>query len=98
MLLSPTEGLNADRRWCYSYFVIVSWVWASQVHYDIRYQGEDIFHRLCKGLQITCFVYIGAASGSWDPGYILDPVYAKSSLSKKDVSRYRQYPSRLLCV
>ena len=50
----------------FSYFVIVYWIWASQTLYDIRYQAEDGFHRLMKGLQITGLLYIGAASGNWD--------------------------------
>jgi hypothetical protein len=51
-----------------SYFTILAWLWTSQVHYDIRYQAEDVFHRCCKILQIMVLVYIGAASGSWNPG------------------------------
>ncbi|RSH90578.1 hypothetical protein EHS25_001183 [Saitozyma podzolica] len=56
-----------------SYFIILSWIWSSQTHYDVRFQSEDSYHRFLKLLQISCFVYIGAASGGWNPGYIQDP-------------------------
>jgi hypothetical protein len=38
-----------------------------------RYQSEDVYHRCLKILQIACLVYIGAASGNWNPGDIQDP-------------------------
>ena len=28
-----------------SFFVVIHWVWVMQVHYDIRYEAEDLFHR-----------------------------------------------------
>lgn len=60
---------------CGSYFVLISWVWTSQVHYDIRFQAEDTFHRILKGMQIVLFIYIGAASGFWNSASIQDPDY-----------------------
>lgn len=51
-----------------SYFVILAWAWTSQVHYDIRFQAEDIFHRLAKVVQVMVLVYMGASSGKWNPG------------------------------
>ncbi|ORY31965.1 bacterial low temperature requirement A protein-domain-containing protein [Naematelia encephala] len=56
-----------------SYFTVIAWIWTSQVHYDTRYQAEDGWHRLLKFLQITVFIYMGAASGNWSPGMIQDP-------------------------
>jgi hypothetical protein len=56
-----------------SYFVIISWVWTSQVHYDLRFQAEDEYHRIAKGFQIILFVYIGAASGNWSLDMLQDP-------------------------
>jgi hypothetical protein len=38
-----------------------------------RFQSEDTYHRFLKALQIACFVYIGAASGNWNPVLIQDP-------------------------
>jgi hypothetical protein len=32
-----------------------------------------VYHRCLKILQIACLVYIGAASGNWNPGDIQDP-------------------------
>lgn len=32
-----------------------------------------MYHRCLKILQIACLVYIGAASGNWNPGDIQDP-------------------------
>ncbi|ORY31942.1 hypothetical protein BCR39DRAFT_524717 [Naematelia encephala] len=56
-----------------SYFAVLSWLWVSQVYYDIRFQAEDSWHRWVKSLQLVLFVYIGAASGNWSPGMIRDP-------------------------
>ncbi|WWC97372.1 hypothetical protein V866_004251 [Kwoniella sp. B9012] len=53
-----------------SYYAIICWVWTSQVHYDIRYQALDGWHRAAKAIQIMTFVYMGAASGDWNPGLI----------------------------
>ncbi|WWC85579.1 uncharacterized protein L201_000443 [Kwoniella dendrophila CBS 6074] len=53
-----------------SYYAIICWVWTSQVHYDIRYQALDGWHRASKAIQIITFVYMGAASGDWNPGLI----------------------------
>lgn len=61
-----------------SYLVILAWLWTSQLHYDIRYQAEDVFHRCAKVAQVIVLVYIGAASGNWAPGYIGDLDYGAS--------------------
>nr|XP_019006201.1 uncharacterized protein I203_01526 [Kwoniella mangroviensis CBS 8507]OCF69662.1 hypothetical protein I203_01526 [Kwoniella mangroviensis CBS 8507] len=53
-----------------SYYAIICWVWTSQVHYDIRYQALDGWHRAAKAIQIMTFVYMGAASGNWNPALI----------------------------
>ncbi|WRT63427.1 uncharacterized protein IL334_000332 [Kwoniella shivajii] len=53
-----------------SYYAIVCWVWTSQIHYDIRYQALDGWHKVAKAVQIMTFVYMGAASGDWNPGMI----------------------------
>ncbi|WOO79960.1 uncharacterized protein LOC62_02G003475 [Vanrija pseudolonga] len=55
----------------FSYYVILVWIWTSQLHYDARYEAEDTFHRALKSLQLMVFVFIGAASGGWSPGKIL---------------------------
>ncbi|OCF70879.1 hypothetical protein I204_08429 [Kwoniella mangroviensis CBS 8886] len=51
-------------------YAIICWVWTSQVHYDIRYQALDGWHRAAKTIQIMTFVYMGAASGNWNPALI----------------------------
>ncbi|OCF59963.1 hypothetical protein L486_02636 [Kwoniella mangroviensis CBS 10435] len=53
-----------------SYYAIICWVRTSQVHYDIRYQALDGWHRAAKTIQIMTFVYMGAASGNWNPALI----------------------------
>ncbi|KAL1409325.1 hypothetical protein Q8F55_003307 [Vanrija albida] len=55
----------------FSYYVILVWIWTSQLHYDARYEAEDTFHRALKSLQLMVFVFIGAASGGWSPGKLL---------------------------
>ena len=72
------------------YFVILSWVWTSQVHYDIRYQAEDTFHRLIKGFQIGIFVYIGAASGNWNLYSMESPGQEATPLSAHDAAEHRE--------
>ena len=60
------------------FFTVVYWVWVSQTHYDMRFQGEskflvaltaanDTLNRLFKFPQICVFIYQGATSGNWDP-------------------------------
>jgi hypothetical protein len=66
---------------------VISWIWTAQVHYDIRYQSEDVYHRFVKGLQITLFVYIGAASGNWNLGIIQDPAHVEG-LSGRQMAAY----------
>lgn len=34
--------------------------------YDIRFEAGDLFHRLCKLLQILFFVFLGGAATNWD--------------------------------
>lgn len=41
-------------------------LWTTQLHYDLRFECNDVMHRLFKGLQILLFVYVAAASGGWD--------------------------------
>jgi hypothetical protein len=79
-VFSSTHELSSPSAiWIFlSYFTILAWLWTSQVHYDIRYQAEDVFHRCCKVFQIIVLVYMGAASGSWNPG-LLVPVGDKHS-------------------
>lgn len=73
----------ADHR----YFVVICWIWTAQIHYDIRYQAEDVYHRFVKGLQITLFLYIGAASGNWNLGLIQDTA-SMSGLSGRQTAAY----------
>ena len=28
-----------------SFFIVVNWVWISQINYDLRFQAEDYWHR-----------------------------------------------------
>jgi hypothetical protein len=72
-VFSSTHELSSPSAiWIFlSYFTILAWLWTSQVHYDIRYQAEDVFHRCCKVFQIIVLVYMGAASGSWNPGMMM---------------------------
>lgn len=53
--------------------MIIQWIWATQTYYDIRFQAEDVVHRVYKAAQICLFVYIGAAGGNWDLSKIRDP-------------------------
>lgn len=45
------------------------------MHYDVRYEAEDIYHRIMKCLQIMVFVFMGASSGGWNPGNNLPAKY-----------------------
>lgn len=49
-----------------AYFTAIVAMWTVQVHYDIRFQGNDMVHRLAKAAQIVLFMYMAAASGGWD--------------------------------
>nr|XP_018266443.1 uncharacterized protein I303_00418 [Kwoniella dejecticola CBS 10117]OBR88601.1 hypothetical protein I303_00418 [Kwoniella dejecticola CBS 10117] len=53
-----------------SFYAVICWVWTSQVHYDIRYQASDGWHRLAKAIQIMTLVFMGAISGDWNPRLI----------------------------
>ncbi|WOO79101.1 uncharacterized protein LOC62_02G002637 [Vanrija pseudolonga] len=55
----------------FSFFIIVVCIWVSQIHYDVRYEAEDAFHRIFKALQIIVFMFIGASGGGWNPGRIV---------------------------
>ena len=66
-----------------SYFVILAWVWTSQVHYDIRFQAEDIFHRAAKVVQVMVLVYMGAGGGNWNPGEIHDATPLRDMKSRE---------------
>ncbi|WWD22293.1 hypothetical protein CI109_106784 [Kwoniella shandongensis] len=73
----------------FSYYVIISWVWTSQTHYDVRYQAEDGFHRLCKAVQILAYIYMGAATGNWAPANIRNDEAHLASLSAESASTNR---------
>ncbi|CAK9783679.1 hypothetical protein CC85DRAFT_302311 [Cutaneotrichosporon oleaginosum] len=49
-----------------AYFAVIISMWTIQLHYDVRFQGNDVAHRLAKAAQITLYLYVGAASGGWD--------------------------------
>jgi hypothetical protein len=53
--------------------VIIQWIWATQTLYDVRFQAEDVVHRIYKAAQIYVYVYIGAASGNWELAKLRDP-------------------------
>ncbi|WVQ93867.1 hypothetical protein IAU59_000945 [Kwoniella sp. CBS 9459] len=67
-----------------SYYAIISWVWTSQMHYDIRYQARDGWHRIAKAVQTMMFVYMGAASGNWNPALIKDQESYLADMSSMD--------------
>ena len=77
---------EADSHALHSYFTIIHWVWTSQTGYDIQFQADDIYHRVMKAVQVSVFVYIGAGSGKWNPGYIQDPAYVPG-ISDSDAVR-----------
>ncbi|KZO93458.1 hypothetical protein CALVIDRAFT_539902 [Calocera viscosa TUFC12733] len=57
----------------FSYFIIIWWVWASQVVYDCRFQSNDWMHRLFKFLELGAFTYIGVFAQLFDPAVIVAP-------------------------
>jgi len=57
----------------FSYFVIIWWVWCSQVIYDVRFQANDWVHRFFKFLQLGTFIFVGVTSEDFDPSSILYP-------------------------
>ncbi|KZO92553.1 hypothetical protein CALVIDRAFT_530040 [Calocera viscosa TUFC12733] len=57
----------------FSYFVIIWWVWTSQVLYDVRFQSNDWLHRIFRFLQLGTFAFIGIGSKDFDPSNILPP-------------------------
>lgn len=44
-----------------------------QLHYDVRFEANDVMHRLFKVGHVILYVYIGAASGTWDLGAMVHP-------------------------
>lgn len=48
-------------------------MWTVQVHYDIRFQGNDMVHRLAKAAQVVLYIYMAAASGGWDLSKLAPP-------------------------
>ncbi|WVF66243.1 hypothetical protein IAT40_000983 [Kwoniella sp. CBS 6097] len=81
-----------------SYYAIISWVWTSQIHYDIRYQAKDGWHRIAKAVQIMTFVYMGAASGNWNPGLITDGETFLADMSSMDASAHRSANESFMTV
>ncbi|EJU01967.1 hypothetical protein DACRYDRAFT_89007 [Dacryopinax primogenitus] len=65
----------------FSYFLIIWWVWASQVVYDSRFQANDWIHRLFKFLQLGAFTYIGVFAQNFDPSNVIAPPDSSSSSS-----------------
>ncbi|BEI89868.1 uncharacterized protein CcaverHIS019_0212300 [Cutaneotrichosporon cavernicola] len=63
----------------FGYYVVIVSLWTTQLHYDIRYEGDDAVHRLLKPLHLLLFVYIGAASGGWDLSRLTVPTLEMSS-------------------
>ncbi|OCF41737.1 hypothetical protein I317_04441 [Kwoniella heveanensis CBS 569] len=81
-----------------SYYAIISWVWTSQIRYDIRYQAQDGWHRIAKAVQIMTFVYMGAASGNWNPGLIMDEESFLAEMSSMDASTHRSANESFMTV
>lgn len=48
-------------------------MWMVQLHYDVRFEANDVMHRLFKVGHVILYVYIGAASGTWDLGAMVHP-------------------------
>ncbi|EJT97451.1 hypothetical protein DACRYDRAFT_119534 [Dacryopinax primogenitus] len=63
----------------FSYFVIIWWVWASQVLYDVRFEANDWVHRLFKFCQLGTFAFLGVTAQSFDPSNVLPPESAVES-------------------
>jgi hypothetical protein len=55
-----------------SYFVLLILIWTAQVHYDVRYETEDLIYRIAKVLQIGLLIFMGAAGGGWNPSKLQD--------------------------
>lgn len=64
-------------------------MWTVQVHYDIRFQGNDMVHRLAKAAQVVLYIYLASASGSWDLSELAPP----SSGTAGDLINHRTYAS-----
>lgn len=56
-----------------AYFTAIVAMWTVQVHYDIRFQGNDMVHRLAKAAQVVLYIYMAAASGGWDLSKLAPP-------------------------
>ena len=73
IFLSWVEPPGSTVTDSYRYFAILSWIWTSQCFYDIRYEANDVFHRMTKSSQIVTFIFIGAASGNWNLNTMQSP-------------------------
>lgn len=49
-------------------------MWTTQVHYDERYEAEDVVHRFLKAAQLLVFAFIGASSSGWNP-ILMQPAF-----------------------
>jgi hypothetical protein len=55
-------------------FFILYWCsWVTQTVYDIRFQGEDVVHRLFKFFQVAAFVFMASSAGAWNLGLLMAP-------------------------
>lgn len=55
------------------YYSVLIAMWMTQLHYDLRYQANDMLHRILKAGQILLFMYLASASGGWDLSVITPP-------------------------
>lgn len=62
-----------------AYFTAIVAMWTVQVHYDIRFQGNDMVHRLAKAAQVVLYIYMAAASGGWDLSKLAPPKSGSTS-------------------
>lgn len=53
------------------FFVLVWWIWASQVCYDVRFTTSDWVHRVSVFLQFVVFCALAAFTKDFDIGYQL---------------------------
>ncbi|KAI5450870.1 hypothetical protein NCC49_002611 [Naganishia albida] len=57
----------------FTFFVLLWWSWLAQVTYDIRFETDDLLHRLFKLLQLCGLAYLGAAAGGWNIKHLTTP-------------------------
>ncbi|KZT53869.1 hypothetical protein CALCODRAFT_35651 [Calocera cornea HHB12733] len=62
----------------FSYFVIIWWIWASQVLYDSRFEANDWVHRFFKFCQLGTFAFVGVTAKNFDPSNVIAPLSAAS--------------------